>query len=122
MTDDELHKLTLADAIRMVEQKTVTPETLVEAAVSRTERLNPEFRAFISIMKPEGGSPRRSPGGRLRGVPISVKDLYDTKGVRTTAGSKVFANRIPEEDATIVTKLKSADATIIGKNNMHEFA
>ena len=58
----------------------------------------------------------------LLGIPISVKDLFDTQGIRTTAGSKVFADRVPREDAVVVRKLHEAGAVIVGKTNMHEFA
>jgi aspartyl-tRNA(Asn)/glutamyl-tRNA(Gln) amidotransferase subunit A len=60
--------------------------------------------------------------GGPAGVPVTVKDLYDTAGVQTTAGSKVFANRIPQADATVVKKLKNAGMAIVGKTNLHEFA
>ena len=77
----------------------------------RIERLNPEMHAFITVTPDEGG-----------GFPVSIKDLYDTRGIRTTAGSRVFAKRVPTEDATAVRKLKKAGARIIGKTNLHEFA
>ena len=58
----------------------------------------------------------------LQGVPISLKDLFDTKGIRTTAGTKILADRIPAEDATATQKLNNAGAVLVGKTNMHEFA
>jgi aspartyl-tRNA(Asn)/glutamyl-tRNA(Gln) amidotransferase subunit A len=60
--------------------------------------------------------------GPLHGIPIAVKDLFDTAGTRTTCASAIFADRIPSEDAEVVRKLKAAGAVILGKNNMHEFA
>jgi aspartyl-tRNA(Asn)/glutamyl-tRNA(Gln) amidotransferase subunit A len=60
--------------------------------------------------------------GALAGVPVAVKDLFDTAGVRTTAGSKFFANRVPDEDAWVVSRLRQAGAAIVGKTNMHEWA
>jgi aspartyl-tRNA(Asn)/glutamyl-tRNA(Gln) amidotransferase subunit A len=83
----------------------------IESVIERIERLNPEMRAFITVIKDQHD-----------GVPVSVKDLYDTKGIRTTAGSKVFAERVPNEDATAVRKLKEAGKVVIGKTNLHEFA
>jgi aspartyl-tRNA(Asn)/glutamyl-tRNA(Gln) amidotransferase subunit A len=83
----------------------------MENVIALIERLNPEMRAFITVIKDQ-----------TAGVPVSVKDLYDTKGIRTTAGSKVFGDRIPAEDATAVRKLREAGAVIIGKTNLHEFA
>jgi aspartyl-tRNA(Asn)/glutamyl-tRNA(Gln) amidotransferase subunit A len=60
--------------------------------------------------------------GPLHGVPIALKDLFDTAGVRTTAGSALFRDRIPTEDAEVVRRLKAAGAVLLGKTNMHEFA
>jgi aspartyl-tRNA(Asn)/glutamyl-tRNA(Gln) amidotransferase subunit A len=111
MTDSELKKLTLAGALSMLASNKISASELMAAVHSRIEKLNPRMRAFITIVK--DGTP---------GVPISVKDLYDTAGVLTTAGSKVFANRIPGENATVVTKLKNAGMAVVGKTNLHEFA
>ena len=119
MTDEDLKSLTLSMAVRMIAEKRLSADELIAATRSRIERLNPEMRAFITLIDELPPSAR---SGLLQGVPISVKDLYDTKGVPTTAGSKVYANRIPDQDATVVTKLKEAGATIIGKTNLHEFA
>src|ERR1700733_7237231 len=83
----------------------------IESVIDRIERLNPEMRAFITVIKDPPN-----------GIPVSVKDLYDTRGIRTTAGSRVFAERVPDEDATAVRKLKEAGGVIIGKTNLHEFA
>src|SRR5262249_17539305 len=60
--------------------------------------------------------------GPLHGVPIALKDLFDTAGVRTTAGSGVFKDRVPVDDAEVVRRLKAAGAVLVGKTNMHEFA
>jgi aspartyl-tRNA(Asn)/glutamyl-tRNA(Gln) amidotransferase subunit A len=131
MTDTELKKLTLVDTAQMIAQRKISAREMADAVISRIEHLNPDFRAFITVMHPANSDDPRSPDGKahslhktglLAGVPISVKDLYDTKGIRTTAGSKVFAERIPREDATVVAKLKDAGAVIVGKNNLHEFA
>src|SRR5215813_12463595 len=131
MTDIELKKLTLVDAAQMIAQRKISAREMAEAVISRIQRLNPDFRAFITVIHPANSDDPGNPNARphslnetrvLAGVPISVKDLYDTKAIRTTAGSKVFAERIPREDATVVTKLKDAGAVIVGKNNLHEFA
>ncbi len=119
MTDTELKKLTLSSAVDLIATKKISSDELVAAVLSRIERLNPEMRAFITVMRNKKESTHKPP---LLGVPISVKDLYDTKSVRTTAGAKVFENRLPEEDATAVKKLSAAGAVVIGKTNMHEFA
>src|SRR5204863_8344487 len=62
------------------------------------------------------------PAGPLHGVPIALKDLYDTAGVRTTGGSKILADRVPEADATVVRRLRDAGAIVLGKLHMVEFA
>ncbi len=119
MTDDELKKLTLAGAAKLVAAKRISPDELTAAVLARIDRLNPEMCAFITVIKgPLAGDPKPP----LFGVPVSVKDLYDTRGIKTTAGAKVFAERIPEEDATVVQKVKKAGGVIIGKTNLHEFA
>ena len=60
--------------------------------------------------------------GPLHGIPIALKDLFDTAGVKTTAGSALFKDRVPQEDAEVVRRLKAAGVVLLGKNNMHEFA
>jgi aspartyl-tRNA(Asn)/glutamyl-tRNA(Gln) amidotransferase subunit A len=119
MTDTELNALTVAHATQLIARKKISPRELIEAVMSRIERLNPDVRAFITVMKPEIPDDHKPP---LFGVPISVKDLYDTEGIRTTAGSKVYADRTPSEDATAIAKLKLGGAVIVGKANLHEFA
>jgi aspartyl-tRNA(Asn)/glutamyl-tRNA(Gln) amidotransferase subunit A len=119
MMDHELKQLTLTGAIRLIRQKQISALELCKEALARIDRLNPEVRAFITVMRDEPINDSTAP---LFGVPISVKDLYDTKGVRTTAGARVCENRIPDEDAVAITKLRQAGATIIGKTNLHEFA
>jgi aspartyl-tRNA(Asn)/glutamyl-tRNA(Gln) amidotransferase subunit A len=118
MIDTELKKLTLAHAARMIADGKISAHELTTAVLSRVDRLNADMCAFITVIHPEPDQY----GPPLHGVPISVKDLYDTKVARTTAGSKVFTNRIPEEDATTVKRLKDAGAVLVGKANLHEFA
>src|SRR5215467_9112255 len=119
MTDYELNGLTLCKALRLVQQRQISSSELRKAVLDRIDRLNAEMHAFITVLREEPIADDTPP---LFGVPLSVKDLYDTKGIRTTAGAKLYTNRIPEEDAAAVTKLKQAGAAIIGKANMHEFA
>lgn len=131
MTDAELKVLTLAQAAQLIRRKKLSPVELTHAVLERVDRLNDQMRAFITVTADSAldaarAAERRIKAGRslgpLHGVPISVKDLYDTRGIRTTAGSKVFAERVPTEDAAVVKKLKQAGAVLIGKTNMHEFA
>ncbi len=95
---------------------------LNDACLRQIERLNPVINAFITVLNPvpdEIGTSSKTP---LYSIPIAVKDLYETKGIRTTAGSKFFSNYIPEQDAFVVQKLKEAGALILGKTNTHEIA
>lgn len=119
MPDNGLDNLTLSGAIRLIQQMKISSSDLRNAALARIDLLNPEVHAFITVMRDE---PARDNTPPLFGVPISVKDLYDTKGVRTTAGARIYADRIPDEDAPAVAKLRQAGAAIIGKTNLHEFA
>jgi aspartyl-tRNA(Asn)/glutamyl-tRNA(Gln) amidotransferase subunit A len=125
--DSDLTRLTLAEASDHLNKKTVSPVELTQACLQRIERLNPMLNAFITVTAEAAlgqareleRGPRRSP---LHGIPIALKDLIDTAGVRTTAGSAIFADRVPAEDAEVVRRLKAAGAVILGKLNMHEFA
>src|SRR5262245_39130848 len=119
MTDAEIQKLSLVQAIKLITSGEVSADELLVSITERIERINPAIGAFITLIPNDSTGRHSAP---LYGVPVSVKDLFDTKDVRTTAGSKVFANRIPAEDATAVKKLRSAGAMIVGKTNLHEFA
>ncbi len=96
----------------------LTAQALVEACEKQIERLNPQLCAFVTVMKPEITGTE----GRLSGIPIALKDLFETKGVRTTAGARFFSDYVPESDAVAVQKLKAAGAVIMGKTNTHEIA
>ena len=140
MNDAELKQLTLANTASLISRKELSPVELVQATLERIERLNDRMRAFITVTADQAleraRAAEREIAARsasatarslrnippLLGIPISLKDLFDTKGIRTTAGSRVFANRVPDEDADVVKKLSEAGAVIVGKTNMHEFA
>ncbi len=128
---DDLTTLSLFEASELVRLRKVSPVELTRACLARVDRLNPTLNAFITVTadqalseakaaETEIASGRRR--GPLHGIPIGLKDLFDTAGVRTTAASAVFANRVPPEDALVVGRLKDAGAVIVGKLNMHEFA
>jgi aspartyl-tRNA(Asn)/glutamyl-tRNA(Gln) amidotransferase subunit A len=122
---------TISQLSELFRQKKLSPVEITQACLQRIHELNPTLNAFITITTEQAlqqaavaekeiknGSWR----GPLHGVPIALKDLIDTAGIKTTAASGVYQNRIPDEDATIVKQLKKAGAVIIGKTNMHEFA
>lgn len=121
----------LAEAAEQVRRREVSPVELAKECLETIARLNPALNAFITVTaesalkEAELAETEIANGhyrGPLHGIPIGLKDLIDTAGVRTTAASAVFKDRIPAEDAVIVKKLKAAGAILVGKNNLHEFA
>lgn len=112
-------------------RKEISPVEIAQQFLGRIEKLNPALNAFISVMADsalhearvaEAEILRGNWRGPLHGVPIALKDLIDTAGVRTTAASALFEHRIPTNDAEVVRRLRNAGAVIVGKNNLHEFA
>ena len=111
--------------------KAVSPLEVTRRCLERIEKLNPQLNAFITVCAESALAQARAAEteitrgewrGPLHGVPIALKDLIDTAGIRTTAASALFANRAPTKDAEVVRRLKQAGAVILGKNNLHEFA
>jgi len=116
---------------KMLRKGDLTSEALTRNCLENIKKLQPELNAFITLMEEQAlasaialdaelkaGKDR----GPLHGIPIVVKDIYDTAGVPSTVGSQFFKERIPKEDATAVSKLKAAGVVILGKTNMNEFA
>jgi aspartyl-tRNA(Asn)/glutamyl-tRNA(Gln) amidotransferase subunit A len=104
---------------------------LTKDCLSRIEKLNPTLNAFITVTGESALTQARTAEaeilrghwrGPLHGIPLALKDLIDTAGIRTTAASALFKDRIPEEDAEVVRRLKDAGAVLLGKQNLHEFA
>jgi aspartyl-tRNA(Asn)/glutamyl-tRNA(Gln) amidotransferase subunit A len=127
----ELTRLTLVEAMGMLRRGAVSPVELTQAFIARIERLNSALNAFISVTdeqalqqarEAEAQIQRGQWRGPLHGMPLALKDLIDTAGIRTTAASAVFKDRIPAEDAEVVRRLKAAGAVLLGKLNMHECA
>jgi aspartyl-tRNA(Asn)/glutamyl-tRNA(Gln) amidotransferase subunit A len=116
-----LASLSLTDQRDLVKSREINASDLASACYSQIERLNPTLNAFITVIPPESLPPQAG-SVPLYGIPLAVKDLYDTKGIRTTAGSRFFADNIPQEDAFVVQKVKRAGAQIVGKTNTHEIA
>jgi aspartyl-tRNA(Asn)/glutamyl-tRNA(Gln) amidotransferase subunit A len=130
-TPDDLAALSLWDAAELLRGRKVSPVELTNACLARIERLNPALNAFITVTADqalvdaraaESDIARGRRRGSLHGIPIALKDLFDTAGVKTTAASAVFADRVPSQDAEVVRRLKQAGAVLVGKLNMHEFA
>ena len=116
-----LASLSLTNQRDLMKSNEMNASALAEACYRQIERLNPTLNAFITVIPPETLPPFNG-SGLLYGIPLAVKDLYDTKGIRTTAGSRFFADHIPQEDAFVIQKVKKAGAQIIGKTNTHEVA
>jgi aspartyl-tRNA(Asn)/glutamyl-tRNA(Gln) amidotransferase subunit A len=130
-TTSELPLLDLAEASLAVQKKEVSPVDLTRACLERIQRLNPELNAFITVAddsaledarRAEAEIMRGEWKGPLHGIPVAVKDLIETAGIRTTAASAVLKDYIPNADAEVIRRLKAAGAILLGKLNLHEFA
>ncbi len=131
MPDRELCYLTISEAGALIRRRRVSCVELTQAALARIAEANPKLNAFITVMGDEALRDARTADRRLArgeaagplcGIPVSVKDLYDTKGVRTTAASHIFKDRVPVQDSAIVERFRQAGAALVGKANMSEFA
>jgi len=120
--DNELCFLTASEALARMAQGDLSPQDLAQACLDQIERLNPRLNAFLSVLPLVPAAVAALPEGALSGIPVALKDLIETAGLRTTAGSLFFADYLPEQDAQVVTRLKAAGALMPGKTNTHEFA
>ena len=130
-SESELAFLSIEQASRLLRRREISPVELVEVALARIERWNPAFDAFLTVLAEparrqaklaEKQIRRGGPRSPLHGIPISLKDNFLTRGIRTTAGSKILADFVPETDSNVAVKLARAGAILLGKTNMHEFA
>lgn len=130
-TSAQLGFLDLTQASLAVQKKEVSPVELTEACLARIERLDPGLNCFITVtaesaleeaQRAQAEILRGEWKGPLHGVPLAIKDLAETAGVRTTAASAVLQHHIPSEDAEVVRRLRAAGAVLLGKLNLHEFA
>ncbi|HXH08528.1 MAG TPA: amidase [Alphaproteobacteria bacterium] len=130
-TTTELCYLTIHEAGPLLKSRKLSPVELTRAFLSRIEQLDKTLNAYITVLPEQALAAARAAEaeilrgdyrGPLHGIPIALKDLYDTQGVRTTASSRVMANRIPSEDATTTARLAAAGSILLGKLAMHEFA
>jgi aspartyl-tRNA(Asn)/glutamyl-tRNA(Gln) amidotransferase subunit A len=123
--------LTLEDAAIAVRERRVSPAELTETCLARIEAVEPRLNAFVTVTADLARAQAREAQdeiaagryrGPLHGIPVAVKDLFATKGIRTTAGSRILADWVPDEDATVVRRLHEAGAVLLGKLGLHEFA
>jgi aspartyl-tRNA(Asn)/glutamyl-tRNA(Gln) amidotransferase subunit A len=127
MASDELCWISASNLAAMIRRRKVSPVEIVDAVLARIGRLNPQINAYVTVTADEAREAaraaeralgrRRAALGPLHGVPFSVKDVVVTKGVRTTFGTRLFADHVPVEDAPMVARLKAAGAIMVGKTN-----
>jgi aspartyl-tRNA(Asn)/glutamyl-tRNA(Gln) amidotransferase subunit A len=121
----------MTDLARLVASKEVSPVELAQAHLNRIAATDGKLRAYITVLGEQALAAARAAEaalvagerrGRLHGVPIALKDLYCTRGIRTTGGSRILGDWEPDQDATVVVRLAEAGSVLLGKLNMHEFA
>lgn len=131
MASEELQFHSIARLGKMVRDKQLSPVELTQTYLDRIESLDGQLGAFITVMKEQALAQANEAEraiqsgdckGPLHGIPIAVKDIIYTKGVLTSAGSKVLADHIPDKDSTIIERLNGAGAVLLGKLNLSEFA
>src|SRR5215469_18279697 len=123
--------LTIAEAARLIETRELSPVELIESRLDRIARLDGRLHSFIRVLADDARREARAAEaeiaagryrGPLHGIPVGLKDIYETAGVATTGHSKVMQDHVPQADAIAVAKLREAGAVIIGKLATHEFA
>ena len=131
MDKKELPFLTASQLSNLIETKEVSPVEATEAYLDRIEEVDPKLNSYITITGEQAVESARQAEqeiaagkhrGPLHGVPMAVKDQFNTAGVLTTGGSSILKDHVPSEDATVIAKLKEAGAVMLGKLNMSEFA
>src|SRR2546426_6119887 len=128
---NDLAFLSLTELSELIRSRKASPVEVTRIILERIEKLNPALNAYITVTRDvamksaqeaESEIQQKKWRGPLHGVPVAVKDLFDAAGIKTTAGSAVFKDRVPDKDAEVIRKLKAAGAVLVGKTNMHEFA
>src|SRR6266581_3166174 len=130
MKTDELTHLSAVELARLIRTKKASPFEVTQAHLEAIEKLNPAVNAFCTVAaekalvwarEAEAAMKKRARLGALHGVPVAIKDLTPTAGIRTTWGSTLFRDHVPTEDAEVVRRLKAAGAIVLGKTNTPEF-
>jgi aspartyl-tRNA(Asn)/glutamyl-tRNA(Gln) amidotransferase subunit A len=131
MPTNDLHYLTISEAATLLESKQLSPVELVAAHLERIEQTDERLNSFITLLADEATAAAKDAEteiqhgdyrGQLHGIPIGLKDLYYTKGIRTTVGSKIMRDFVPDYDAAVAERFHDAGAILMGKLQMHEFA
>lgn len=122
--------LSAAQQGRLIRERKLSPVELVQSCLARIERWNPVLHAYITVCADAALAAARDAEreiaaghwrGPLHGLPFGVKDQLNTRGIKTTLGSRILADNVPGHDATVIERLKAAGAILIGKENLHEF-
>ena len=130
MTPADICELNLTDVSKAIVARELSSSEVVSATLARLERIDDKLNAFITVLREQALAAAKKVDqdiarghyrGPLHGVPVTIKDMFETAGVRTTGGSKILADWIPETDAALVERLNAAGAIIIGKTNLDEF-
>jgi aspartyl-tRNA(Asn)/glutamyl-tRNA(Gln) amidotransferase subunit A len=127
----ELHYLSLSEAGRMIRQRRLSPVEYTQAILKRIDEVEPKVHAFITVTREQALEAAKTAEkeimagkyrGPLHGIPFGVKDTHYTAGIKTTVATPVLADFVPNFDATVVARLKSAGAILMGKTNLPEFS
>ena len=131
MDKQDIPFLSASELSRLIEKKEVSPVEAIEAYLQRIEDLDFKFNSYLTVCRDQALQAARIAEqsilqgnhlGPMHGIPVAVKDQFWSKGIRTTGGSRILADFIPNEDATVVANLKKAGAILLGKTNVTEFA
>ena len=131
MPADDLFYLTIGQASKLIRDKQLSAVELVEAHIDRVAETDGQLNSFITLLadqslaeakKAEGEIRSGTDRGPLHGIPVGLKDLYYTKGLRTTIGSNITRDFVPDFDAAVTERFREAGAVLLGKLQMHEFA
>jgi amidase len=130
MADEGLTRKSARELAAMIQSRAVSPLELLEAHLAVIARVNPKLNAIVTLAEERARTDAKSleaaimkgeRPGPLGGLPIAIKDLTHTAGIRTTFGSPLYKDYVPEQDAEIVRRLKAAGAIVVGKSNTPEF-
>jgi len=130
MSISEIYYMPAIEIAMAIREKKLSPVEVVDAILARVDKLNPKLNAYCTLLTDDARKQAKAAenlvmeGGEigvLHGVPVSIKDLVFTKGVRTTFGSRIYENFIPDADNVVVERLKAAGAIVMGKTNTPEF-
>ncbi len=131
MTDDELWRKSTCELVSLIRRRKISPLELFDSQLSAIERFNPKLNAIVTLAADQAREAARQAEqavmrdatlGSLHGIPIGIKDVTPTAGIRTTYGSPLFKDHVPSEDAEVVSRLKAAGAIVLAKTNTPEFA